>query len=126
MPKRANNRITYRVRWEIDVEASSALDAARQARRLQVSPRTTAKVFDAWPRDARSKARRIDVCTCAAETVEPSDVVLAIIERLPGLVDDATDVAGADLVEFLTHQLRQLTDVAVFVAEARLAATQQP
>lgn len=121
----ATKSTTHRVRWEIDVEATSALDAARQARRFQVGPRTTAQVFDAWPRDARSKARRVDLSARGAETAEPSDVVLAIIERFPGLVDDESDVAGADLVEHLTHQLRQLTDIAAFVAEARLAATRQ-
>jgi hypothetical protein len=124
MPKRANNQTTYRVCWEIDVEATNALDAAWKARFLQVGPRTTARVFDAWPLEARSKANRIDLCSQCEPTIEPSDVVLAIIERFPGLIDDATNVAGADLVECLTHQLRQLTDVAAFVAEARLAATQ--
>ncbi len=114
---------TYRVRWEIDVDATNALDAARQARRFQVGPRTTAKVFDAWRRDARSKAKRIDLRARSAETIEASDTVLEIIARFPGLIDDATDVVGAELVEFLSQQLRELTDVDAFVAEARRETT---
>ena len=121
----ATKTTIYRVRWEIDVDATSALDAAKQARLLQVGPSTTAKVFDAWPRDARSKARRVDLGARSAEPIEASDVVLAIIERFPGLVDGDTDVTGADLVEYLTHQLSQLADIPAFVAEAGLAATQQ-
>jgi len=37
---------TYRVTWEIDVEASSPQEAARQARHHQTKPDTTATVFD--------------------------------------------------------------------------------
>jgi hypothetical protein len=121
----ATKSTTHRVRLEIDVEATSVLDAARQARRFQVGPRTTATVFDAWPRDARSKARRVDLRARSGETIDASDLVLAMIEGFPGLVDAETEVVGADLVEFLTHRLRELTDVHAFVAEARLVATRQ-
>jgi hypothetical protein len=36
----------YRVRWEIDVEAASALDAAWLACELQKDPRSVATVFE--------------------------------------------------------------------------------
>jgi hypothetical protein len=36
----------YRVRWEIEVEAETALAAAKKARHYQVKPGTTATVFE--------------------------------------------------------------------------------
>ena len=111
--------ITYRVRWEIDVEAISAIDAAQQARRLQLGPRTTAKVFDTWPLDAPSRARRIDLCATSADVVEPSDVIADVLAAFPGLGDGIASVSGADLVEFLTRKLRDLPDLASVVQEAR-------
>jgi hypothetical protein len=111
----------HRVTWQIDVEASSALEAARQARRLQVVPYTTARVFDVVPAgSSQEQAEHIDLCKCTSEGPEPSDILLDVIEAFPGLVDGDTEVSGADLVEFLTQRLRQLHDLADFVSEARL------
>src|SRR5262245_30606424 len=36
----------YRVRWSIDVDAGGAVDAARQARRIQLQPSSLATVFE--------------------------------------------------------------------------------
>jgi hypothetical protein len=37
--------MTYRVTWEIDIEADSARDAARKAQEIQLDPSSTATVF---------------------------------------------------------------------------------
>ena len=41
----------YRVAWQIDLEAASPLDAARQARAIQAREDSTATVFDVRDRD---------------------------------------------------------------------------
>lgn len=52
---------TYRVRWEIDVEADSPADAAGQASEIQRDPESTATVFmvDGLHVDLR---RRCNLC----------------------------------------------------------------
>jgi len=57
----------YRVTWEIDVEASSPLQAAREARRFQM-PGTEALVFEVRKRRGR-KTETIDLLD-----QEPSDI----------------------------------------------------
>jgi hypothetical protein len=42
---------SYRVTWEIDIDAVDPLDAARQARAHQVREGTSAKVFDVIDED---------------------------------------------------------------------------
>jgi hypothetical protein len=42
---------TYRVVWEIDVEAESAEDAARQALEIQRDPESTGIIFDVYAED---------------------------------------------------------------------------
>ena len=39
---------TYRVKWEIDIEAYSPRDAAEQALDIQQDPESTAVVFDVY------------------------------------------------------------------------------
>lgn len=39
----------YHVKWEIEVEADSPLEAARKAREIQLNPESTATVFDVVP-----------------------------------------------------------------------------
>lgn len=107
----------YRVTWAIDVHATSPLDAAQQARRIQVAPHTTAKVFDVGPRDPAFRSERIDLCTRDLNTVEPADLLLAIVEAFPGLLDGETDVCGADLVACLTDRLRGTPHLEDFVRE---------
>jgi len=51
--------MNYQVVWIIDVEASSAREAAEQARAHQIRYGTTATVFDVTPRGGRT--RRIDL-----------------------------------------------------------------
>jgi hypothetical protein len=38
----------YLVRWEIDSDAATPLEAAREARAAQLEPRTTATIFDVY------------------------------------------------------------------------------
>ena len=45
---------TYRVVWEIDIEASSPEEAARQAREHQTRECTTAVVFDVFDGDKKT------------------------------------------------------------------------
>lgn len=118
MRRKGRTPIGFRVRWEIDIEATSALDAALAARRQQVMPHTTAVVFDAWPSLAPSRANRIDLLAIQRTRVEPADLLLATIEAFPGLIDGNTEVNGSNLVEFLTTTLRELTHVDDIVPEA--------
>lgn len=37
---------TFKVRWEIDVEADSLLDAAKRAQEIQLNPESTATFFE--------------------------------------------------------------------------------
>ncbi|MGH2510639.1 MAG: hypothetical protein ACRDHZ_24970 [Ktedonobacteraceae bacterium] len=69
-PKKYPIEKHYRVRWEIDIDAASSEEAARQALDIQRDPESTATLFDVfehaqdgsgvWSRsiDAASKARR--------------------------------------------------------------------
>jgi hypothetical protein len=50
---------TYHVLWEIDIEAESPIDAARQALRIQRDPDSTATVFDVT--DGDGNTQRIDL-----------------------------------------------------------------
>ena len=52
-------RQQYRVRWEIDLEAASAHDAARQALALQRDPRSVATVFEVM--DAAGRSASLDL-----------------------------------------------------------------
>lgn len=50
---------TYKVAWEIDIEASSPKEAAEVARHYQTVEGTTATVFDV--RDETGKLTRVDL-----------------------------------------------------------------
>lgn len=50
---------TFRVMWEIDVNATSMTDAARKARETQLDPDSAATVFDV--RDSRGFGGMVDV-----------------------------------------------------------------
>ena len=50
---------TYRVIWEIDIEADSPEEAAEMARYYQTKPSTTATVFDV--REKTGKITRVDL-----------------------------------------------------------------
>lgn len=109
---------TWRVRWEVDVEATTAIDAARLAHRLQLAPGSTATVYDAWPRDAPSRPKRIDLSSVDRNRTEPSDFVAAIVQAFPGLIDGETDVSGVDIVDFISAELRGLTHLEDFLPDS--------
>jgi hypothetical protein len=48
------------VTWEIELEAASAKEAAQEARTVQLTPGTSATVFDVWAH-AAGKMYRIDL-----------------------------------------------------------------
>ena len=50
----------YLVRWEIDSDAATPLEAAREARAVQLRPDTTATVFDVYE-DGQNEGERIDL-----------------------------------------------------------------
>ena len=50
----------YRVIWEIDIEAEGVKEAAQEARAIQLTPGTSATVFDVWAYSA-GKMHRIDL-----------------------------------------------------------------
>ena len=50
----------FRVTWEIEIEADSAKEAAHEARTVQLTPGTSATVFDVWAH-AAGKMYRINL-----------------------------------------------------------------
>lgn len=58
---------TYRVRWEIDVEAVNPQHAARKALAIQRDKDSTAAVFDVREQGKRKKTVRVDL-------LEPKEV----------------------------------------------------
>ncbi len=50
---------TYRVVWEIDIDADSSEEAAEKARQYQIATDTTATVFDV--RNEAGGDRRVDL-----------------------------------------------------------------
>jgi len=52
--------LEFRVIWEIEIEADSAKEAAQEARAIQLTPGTSATVFDVWAH-AAGKMHRIDL-----------------------------------------------------------------
>ena len=55
----------YRVRWDVDIEAGSAEQAARCAKAMQQDPESTANVFDVSYADGTVHFR-IDLDKCGA------------------------------------------------------------
>lgn len=46
-----NGETHYRVRWEIDIWADTALSAAAEARKIQLDPNSVATIFDVTNRE---------------------------------------------------------------------------
>lgn len=53
-------RVQFRVIWEMEIEAASPKEAAREARAVQLTPGSSASVFDVWAH-AAGKMHRIDL-----------------------------------------------------------------
>jgi hypothetical protein len=85
----------YRVRWDIDVHAVSHLDAARQARSIQLRPESVATVFevivrsDAGTEPDWSRAEMIDL-TAYRTDQEVLDEIADVLRN--GEQPDANDV----------------------------------
>ena len=43
----------YRITWEIDIDADTPQEAAKQARNVQLDPESSATVFDVWSEDGQ-------------------------------------------------------------------------
>jgi hypothetical protein len=52
--------LEFRVTWDIEIEAGSAKEAAQEARTVQLTPGTSATVFDVWAH-AAGKMYRINL-----------------------------------------------------------------
>ena len=50
----------FRVIWEIEIQAASPKEAAREARAVQLTPGSSASVFDIWAHTA-GKMHRLDL-----------------------------------------------------------------
>jgi hypothetical protein len=61
---------TYRVRWEIDIDAENAGEAAKQALAIQRDPSSTATVFDV--RYPVSNVMTVDVISDICHLVTPT------------------------------------------------------
>jgi hypothetical protein len=84
-PKEIRGQTTrYLVRWEIDIEAESPLEAAQKARHYQTKPDTTAQVFDVFapiydppePGSPQMRIARIDLTDPDASLDFASDDIL--------------------------------------------------
>lgn len=54
----------YRVMWSVDVQAESPVEAAQEARRMQLDPKSLATVFDVGMR-----------CECGSYHIEDADEI---------------------------------------------------
>jgi hypothetical protein len=52
--------VEFQVIWEVEIEADSPLEAAQQARAIQLTPGMSATVFDVWAHIA-GKMHRTDL-----------------------------------------------------------------
>jgi len=75
----------YRVRWEIDVDAENPVEAARQARAMQVDPSSTANVFDVYLEDGDGEPTHVDLMEEGAPVTESDPPALAA----PDPIDEA-------------------------------------
>lgn len=85
----------YRVRWEIDVDADSIVEAAEEARKAQTREGTIANVFQVRPLDDALEARW-DVVDLLDETTAVTWEYghKALFEMAQKLVEDGGDVAA--------------------------------
>jgi hypothetical protein len=56
---RPSESVTYRVTWEIEIDATSPEEAARQAKRIQVDPESIANFFMVVGLDTEASAWEI-------------------------------------------------------------------
>lgn len=62
----------YRVRWEIDLEADTPEEAARQALDIHRDPESMATLFDVRPAHYRRGGRRIDAAPAEEQEPDPT------------------------------------------------------
>ena len=76
-------RMSYNVMWEIDVEADSAEEAAKEARRIQLNPKSWATLFSVYDSDAMTRKTK-DYDVFDAMLVPPPGVEAGeVFVRLP-------------------------------------------
>ena len=89
----------FRVIWEIDIDADSPMEAAQEARAVQLRPDTTATVFNVWEHvgtmhsiDLAGETGRFD----GAEMVAVKNG-LRFLKRAPNVPGSIQDVASVML-----------------------------
>jgi hypothetical protein len=94
----------YRVRWSIDVDASGAVDAARQARRIQLQPSSLATVFEVLRHDGVtneldwSLAETVNLTAHARSDHEALDEIARVLR--------APEWRGADDMPYIAELVR--------------------
>jgi hypothetical protein len=94
----------YRVRWSIDVGAGGAVDAARQARRIQLRPMSLATLFEVFRHDGAgdeldwSLAETVDLTAYARSDHEALDEIARVL-RAPAW-------RGADDMPYIAELVR--------------------
>lgn len=95
----------FRVIWSIDLHADSALDAARQARAIQLRPDSTATVFDVIPSNADAERIDLDEVDAAKEPIERDPE--AIDAHLAKLGMGPVPTHQRDTIESLTAEFQK-------------------
>ncbi len=89
----------FRVIWEIDIDADSPMEAAQEARTVQLRPDTTATVFSVW--EHAGMMHRIDLAEESGR-LEGAELVavktgLRFLERARDVPASIKDVASVML-----------------------------
>jgi hypothetical protein len=91
--------LEFRVMWEIDIDAGSPAQAAREARAVQLRPDTTATLFHVW--EHAGKMHQIDLAG-EVGSFQSAELVavktgLRFLRRAPGVPASIQDVASVML-----------------------------
>jgi hypothetical protein len=84
----------FRVIWETDVDAKNVVEAAKEARDMQLSPKSTATVFKVGP--SSEKTREFDIGPMEP-VKEPMDISFALFNSH---INDAQDRAKDAFIGF--------------------------
>ena len=93
----------YRVLWEIDIYADTAVEAATKARQAQINPGTTAVVFDVDSGNPQGP-ERVDLLEYPELLEDAHNNALAqkLLNVFPWLdLDDDQPISGADTIDDL-------------------------
>jgi hypothetical protein len=82
--------LEFRVIWEIDIDADSPMEAAQEARAVQLRPDTTATVFNVW--EHAGTMHSVDL---AAQTTQLDGAELVAVKTGLRFLERARDVPAS-------------------------------